>query len=635
MSFIGNNPKWNTGRYNPQSADPSNPVQGQTFYSDGTSRAEGLWQYNGTDWIPVGQSAGSLEIYHQDNFEVTVAADLQSGNNATFLGGGSIAGTIADETASPIALRRSVKYTQAVGSLNDYVAAQNVTLDDKQQGNLSGATIYTTYTGDDDDINFIVYDVTNSNVLVSVPVKSSTIPTKIEGFFETQTSTANISYGFQVAVENSTAELVFDDIELKTNPLTPTEIFASKGWTSYTPSTLGFGTPSGVTFEYSRKGETIFVRGRLTTGTVTGDLIQIGLPNGLTVGKNFNERTPAGTLFRDTTIDRNYYIAASKGDSFVRVTVVNSSGTTNPFNPVSGSSQFNNSQLVAAQFNCPVNEWSDTNQGIAVNGTVDNAKDENTFVGWVGNGTNSSSLDDVISSVSRSGDTYTINLNPGIFTVAPDVAGVVPRSNSNRIVRELTSTATTITFRQFNATTGSFDTTTDHEWAIVIAKSGVDFISESQRSIIFPAGLRNPIAILKDIKSTGVDGGTFTSGSYQTRDLNTIQGDTQIVSLSSNQFTLEKGDYLIEAECPARDVDQHQSRLRNVTDSTDVLGTSELASSNNVTKSKILAQISIDEAKIFEIQHRAGATIATFGFGRANAFGDDEVYTQVKITKLA
>src|SRR5690606_21247003 len=54
------------------------------------------------------------------------------------------------------------------------------------------------------------------------------------------------------------------------------------------------------------------------------------------------------------------------------------------------------------------------------------------------------------------------------------------------------------------------------------------------------------VAYLKDVKPSGTAGGTFTSGSWQTRDLNTIEGDSSFVSLASNQFTLQPGTYHIE-----------------------------------------------------------------------------------------
>lgn len=44
----------------PVSADPASPSQGQMQYSDGTARAEGLWRYNGTEWVRLGGSSGDI-----------------------------------------------------------------------------------------------------------------------------------------------------------------------------------------------------------------------------------------------------------------------------------------------------------------------------------------------------------------------------------------------------------------------------------------------------------------------------------------------------------------------------------------------------------------------------------------------
>lgn len=49
-----------------------------------------------------------------------------------------------------------------------------------------------------------------------------------------------------------------------------------------------------------------------------------------------------------------------------------------------------------------------------------------------------------------------------------------------------------------------------------------------------------PVAVIQDQKSSGTDGGTFTSGAWRTRTLNTTVLNTigAGFSLSSNQFTL-------------------------------------------------------------------------------------------------
>lgn len=147
------------------------------------------------------------------------------------------------------------------------------------------------------------------------------------------------------------------------------------------------------------------------------------------------------------------------------------------------------------------------------------------------------------------------------------------------------------------------------------------------------------VAYLKDVKASGTAGGTFTSGSYQTRVLNTVEGDSSIVSLLSNQFTLQAGTYEIEVYAPAASVDNNKAKLRNITDSTDtIIGNSNYTNTtdnNAVPTSKIVGTFSISSAKVFEIQHRSSATQATTGFGRANTFGDNEIFTIVKIRKVA
>lgn len=149
------------------------------------------------------------------------------------------------------------------------------------------------------------------------------------------------------------------------------------------------------------------------------------------------------------------------------------------------------------------------------------------------------------------------------------------------------------------------------------------------------------VAYLKDVKPSGTQGGTFTSGAWQTRDLNTIEGDSEIVSLNSNQFNLQAGKYLIQVDAPAFDVSQHKCLLRNITNSTDdIIGKSAFNDSTGggfaQTSSTLMGYINISTPTVYEIRHRSGATSdGASGFGLAATFaGVDEVYTQVKLTKL-
>lgn len=54
MAYIGNNPKWKTGKFIPQSSTPSNPTEGEVYYDDGTSQTTaGLYLYQGTAWVKL------------------------------------------------------------------------------------------------------------------------------------------------------------------------------------------------------------------------------------------------------------------------------------------------------------------------------------------------------------------------------------------------------------------------------------------------------------------------------------------------------------------------------------------------------------------------------------------------------
>jgi len=150
-------------------------------------------------------------------------------------------------------------------------------------------------------------------------------------------------------------------------------------------------------------------------------------------------------------------------------------------------------------------------------------------------------------------------------------------------------------------------------------------------------GLFSSYAIICDQKTSGTVSGTFTSGSYQTRDLNTeITDPDGIVSISSNEFTLGAGSYLIEWSAPAQWVTAHKSRLYDVTGTAEVqLGAPEYSHSTYPTSNVSLgsARVSPSGSNAYRIEHRCQTTRSTNGFGNAASFGDNEIYTIVRIFK--
>lgn len=149
-----------------------------------------------------------------------------------------------------------------------------------------------------------------------------------------------------------------------------------------------------------------------------------------------------------------------------------------------------------------------------------------------------------------------------------------------------------------------------------------------------------PHVVLQDQKASGNDGGTFTTGAWRDRTLNTEVYDVDnLVSVAANAFTLQAGTYVIEWFAPAAGVGANLSKLLNNTDTADVgfgmnaYALIETGSARSGSVSTGIAKVTIAGAKAFKIQHQCATTVASFGFGIATGFGT-EVYTTVKIWKV-
>ena len=149
------------------------------------------------------------------------------------------------------------------------------------------------------------------------------------------------------------------------------------------------------------------------------------------------------------------------------------------------------------------------------------------------------------------------------------------------------------------------------------------------------------IAKLVDQKSSGTDGGSVSTTNWFTRTLNTELFDPHgIVTLSSNQFTLQSGQYKITFSAPAVRVDHHICRLYNVT-SASVVAYGQQAYNNDAayyaqTSSVGTAYIDISSATTFRIDHRckvAQTGTDALGVGDA-ALGVSQTYTEVLIEKF-
>jgi hypothetical protein len=156
-----------------------------------------------------------------------------------------------------------------------------------------------------------------------------------------------------------------------------------------------------------------------------------------------------------------------------------------------------------------------------------------------------------------------------------------------------------------------------------------------------PAAGSRYYAVFQDEKSATTAGGSFTSGAWRTRDLNTTKiNNITGASLASNQVTLAAGTYYVNASMPAYGVYRYSGRLQNITDSTTPLiattGFSNASAPSNAFVF-ITGQFTISAQKTFEVQSRCSDTKNGDGYGVAGEqMGDTQnsVFSVISIEKI-
>ena len=145
-------------------------------------------------------------------------------------------------------------------------------------------------------------------------------------------------------------------------------------------------------------------------------------------------------------------------------------------------------------------------------------------------------------------------------------------------------------------------------------------------------------AVIAKVRASDAGGfGSYTTGDWRTRDIDTeITDEDDIVSISSNQFTLQAGTYLINFGCTMFHIQTHAIRLQNVTDGTTAgVGNPNAGYTYSATLFTTgVCRVTIASAKAFEVQGYPQTTKATNGMGYAMTGGSCHE-TRVEIYKEA
>jgi len=636
------------------------PNSGMLRFNSETSQFEG---YDGSAWGEIGGAGGGgggLDIFYNQDHETDVdSSDYTTGLNATFDNGGTLGGALANETTNPIAGATSVKYTTsatATNSTNDWFASASITLDDKQKGNFVGFNFFYTWSGSDDLLCVVVWDDTNDTVLNDSTdcLEAASNPTRYSLGVFIPTSTNAIKLGFHhTGASESSKVLVFDDIELSSNPF----VYKNLGEENVYSAVI---TAAGnVTSATPFKGSDFIATADVSltdTSLYTIDISSLGLTQSPSaVSKAIIDVTG----LTGTRMSKVQSVSAT--EIVVRTHAVSSS-TNNSVSyaayPFTLMIQRQGADYVAPAEHVvtPAKSGIETYRANISAGYATGTK----IIYFSSEKTNTISQTGTVTNNGTSGFTFTANKKVIAFLSAGTARGgagdvrwgwVLNPTNDNtdiasqdeRVIggyaqqtstgSDFAPTSTMVVLEKDDVVKfmGSGNTLSPgDEFGVSIVI--VDFEQQVLSAVPVPL-----VAILKDVKPSGTAGGTFTSGAWRTRTLNTVEGDSEIVSLSSNEFTLQRGKYIIEGMAPALMVDEHKTRIYDVTNSAEaIIGSSAYASAAFYVynKSNFFGVIEISSPTTYRLEHRSLATKTSNGFGVATSFGSDEVFATVKITKL-
>jgi hypothetical protein len=191
------------------------------------------------------------------------------------------------------------------------------------------------------------------------------------------------------------------------------------------------------------------------------------------------------------------------------------------------------------------------------------------------------------------------------------------------------------------------DTTDAHDAsAISVLDTGSNFtgsdveavLAELQDNIDSVSGGTLSYVKLSDQKTQNTGGGAGSTGSFNTRTLNTEDSDTDgVCSLSANQITLSAGTYECRITVPGWACGRHQARLQNTTGATTLLlGTTAYAASSSTdqTQSFVTGKFTVAASQALEVQQRISAVQGTESLGLACNF-TTEIYTVAEFWKVA
>jgi hypothetical protein len=305
---------------------------------------------------------------------VTLTSGLPTGV-PTFGSGASAQLSLSTTGVTGLASRSLVYSTSTATVAGDFVASQAYTINNEDQAKVlqikftyevfsgvsNAATNFNLSGTSSNSFGVAIYDVTNSAWIIPAGVWNVVQGTGAGtylGTFQTPISMTQFRLVFFNAnATTGTGSTVWLD-SFFTGPQITTMGPAVSDWTSYTPTFTGFGTVSGTAVQYRRVGDTLEVKGSVTTGTVTGTQAQMTLPSGLST-----DTTKIGTGFligkaAQATSSATLFSFGVLSSASTYITWGQQGSTSSELTAGNGNAVFASATNLSFFFSLPVSGWS-------------------------------------------------------------------------------------------------------------------------------------------------------------------------------------------------------------------------------------------------------------------------------------
>lgn len=341
------------------------------FSNDGTNFSSiGAGSGGGVNYItnPDGQGGTSGYVAYQNTAQATPVTG--TGGTPTHISIAATGTAPLRGTTSLVISNSGGTSAQGEGISNDFTidpADEGKTLQASFDYRLNSGTFQPGQdpNGQLSDLTVYFYDRTNAIVIQPSTFKlycsSTTLACTYRGTFQAASNSILYRMIWHVATTNTSAWAIKMS-SVSVGPGVIPSVTPVLDWSSYTPTIVGFGTPTITESQWARVGDSLWVRGRFTSGVTTAVTATVSFPAGLSFDSSKeSSQSNYGTMVNSTsTLTYSVLVGTSGGPSVISFgTVTGGSGLSSQ----TGTTISNNGNVIGYIAGpIPITGWSSSVQ---------------------------------------------------------------------------------------------------------------------------------------------------------------------------------------------------------------------------------------------------------------------------------